>query len=61
MAQTLEAYPLGDTGRWRGARHDRADERARIAPFEAIELDLSLLVQPAPSMTSTLARGAGYE
>jgi Uma2 family endonuclease len=43
LARTLEAYTLGESGRWREVRHYRADERARIAPFEAIELDLSLL------------------
>jgi Uma2 family endonuclease len=42
-ARTLEAYTLGESGRWREVRHYRADERARIASFEAIELDLSLL------------------
>lgn len=45
-ARTLEAYTLGDGRRWREVRHYRADERARIAPFEAIELDLSLLWSP---------------
>lgn len=43
MDQTLEACTFGEPGRWREVRHYRADERARLAPFEAIELDLSLL------------------
>ncbi|HEY6560111.1 MAG TPA: Uma2 family endonuclease [Polyangiaceae bacterium] len=43
IARTLEAYTLGERGRWREVRHYRADDRARIAPFDAVELDLSLL------------------
>jgi Uma2 family endonuclease len=46
IAQTLEAYALGEGGRWREVRHYRAGDRARIAPFDAIELDLSVLWSP---------------
>ena len=43
VAQTLEAYTLEEPGRWREVRHYRANDRARIPPFEAIELDLAVL------------------
>jgi len=43
IAQMLEAYTLGEGLRWREVRHYRSDEHARIAPFQEIELDLSLL------------------
>ncbi len=43
VAQALEAYTLGDAGRWSEVQHYRGGDRVRIAPFDAIELDLSLL------------------
>lgn len=41
IAQMLEAYAMVERERWREVRHYRGDERARIAPFDAIEIDLS--------------------
>jgi Uma2 family endonuclease len=45
-AQTLEARTLGDDGRWREVRTYQGDSRIRVAPFEAIELDLAALWSP---------------
>lgn len=42
-ARTLEVYTLGEPGLWREVRHYAEDQRVRAAPFDAIELDLSLL------------------
>ncbi len=39
----LEAYTLGRGGRWRAPSVHRGDERVRLAPFDAIELDLAVL------------------
>jgi Uma2 family endonuclease len=43
LAKKLEVYALGEAGRWgKPSRHGEAD-RVRAAPFDAIELDLSVL------------------
>jgi Uma2 family endonuclease len=43
IARTLEVYELGPGGVWGEATLYRAGAIARIPPFEAIELDLSIL------------------
>ncbi len=43
LAQRLEVYVLGEDGRWEAATQFEGDVRVRAVPFEAIELDLSLL------------------
>jgi Uma2 family endonuclease len=42
-ARSLEVYTLGNKARWEQVRHYRENERARIPPFDAIEIDLSSL------------------
>jgi Uma2 family endonuclease len=42
IARVLEAYDL-DGRRWSAPAFYRGDVRARLAPFEAVELDLSIL------------------
>jgi Uma2 family endonuclease len=46
IARTLEAYALGEEGRWREVRIHRGDAPVRAAPFDAIELDLTALWSP---------------
>jgi Uma2 family endonuclease len=43
VARTLEVYALGAGGVWGEPTVHREVERVRVAPFEAIELDLSVL------------------
>lgn len=43
LARTLEVYALDEPGQWREVRHYADAQRVRAAPFDAIELDLSLL------------------
>ncbi|WP_437493245.1 Uma2 family endonuclease [Sorangium sp. So ce1014] len=43
MKHTLEVYVLGEDRRWGPAVVHRDAARVRVAPFEAIELDLSVL------------------
>jgi Uma2 family endonuclease len=43
IAKTLEAHALGDEKRWREVRVYQGNARVRIAPFEAIELELEAL------------------
>ncbi len=43
IARTLEAYTLGPERRWRGPEIHRDTARVRLAPFDAIVLDLSSL------------------
>ena len=43
LARTLEVYALSEPGQWREVRHYGENERVRAAPFDAVELDLSLL------------------
>jgi Uma2 family endonuclease len=49
IAKTLEAHILGDERRWREVRIYRDGDRARIPPFEAIELELAALWAPPRS------------
>ena len=42
-AKTLEVYELGEPGRWRQVVIHQGDVRIRVAPFEAIELELGAL------------------
>jgi len=43
IARKLEAYTLGPGNRWGDPLIHRGAARVRVAPFDAIELDLSLL------------------
>ncbi len=43
IAQTLEIYSLGDSGKWREVQIHQGNARVRARPFEAIELDLGAL------------------
>jgi Uma2 family endonuclease len=43
IAKTLEAHILGEGGRWREVQVYQGGVGLRIAPFEAIELDLEAL------------------
>ena len=43
IAKTLEAYALAEPGKWGEVRIFRDRDRVRVAPFEAIELDLAAL------------------
>jgi Uma2 family endonuclease len=43
IARTLEVYALGEQRRWSRAVVHRDDVRVRVEPFDAIDLDLSLL------------------
>ncbi|WP_437501105.1 Uma2 family endonuclease [Sorangium sp. So ce1099] len=43
IARTLEVYVLGEERRWGAAVVHRDAARVRIEPFDAIELDLSML------------------
>jgi Uma2 family endonuclease len=48
-ARTLETFRLDPSAqRWVDAGAFEASERARIAPFEAVELDLARVFPPAP-------------
>jgi Uma2 family endonuclease len=46
VAHTLEARVLGPAGRWREVQTYQGDRRVRVAPFEAIEIDLAALWSP---------------
>ena len=46
LAQTLEVRTLGSAGRWREVQVYQGDVSVRVAPFEAIELELSALWSP---------------
>jgi len=41
IARTLEAFALGEGGLWKLAGEHRGDARVRVAPFNALELDLA--------------------
>lgn len=43
IARRLEAYTLGAGGRWSKPEIHEGAARVRLAPFDAIELDLSAL------------------
>jgi Uma2 family endonuclease len=43
VARVFEGYTLDEDRRWGEARVHRGDVRVRIEPFDAIELDLSIL------------------
>jgi Uma2 family endonuclease len=43
IGRTLEVFALGGGDRWKGPQTHRGDVRVRVAPFEAIELNLSVL------------------
>jgi Uma2 family endonuclease len=43
IARTLEVYVLGEGRRWKEPVIHRGDARVRAVPFDAIELDLSVL------------------
>jgi Uma2 family endonuclease len=43
VAQTLEVYQLGLSGRWSKPETHRGATRVRVPPFEAIELELAAL------------------
>lgn len=43
VAQTLEAYTLGEPGHWREVRTFQGDEKVRVAPFEDVEIELAEL------------------
>ena len=43
IGRTLELFELGAGGRWTLADVHQDDARVRVAPFDAIELDLSVL------------------
>jgi Uma2 family endonuclease len=49
VARTLEVYALGAKRRWSAPAVHRDDARVRVAPFDAIELELSALWAPAAS------------
>jgi len=46
IARTLEAHAHPESGRWREVRVYQGDARVRVAPFEAIELELAALWSP---------------
>lgn len=46
IAQTLEARTLGEQGYWREVQIYEGDARVRVAPFDAIELELEALWSP---------------
>jgi Uma2 family endonuclease len=46
IAQTLEVHAHPESGRWREVRVHQGDVRVRVAPFEAIELELAALWSP---------------
>ena len=43
IERRLEVYELGERRRWKAPAIHRNADRVRVAPFEAIELDLSVL------------------
>jgi Uma2 family endonuclease len=49
IARTLEVYVLGANRKWKRPTIHRDDARVRVAPFDAIELNLAKLWAPAPS------------
>jgi Uma2 family endonuclease len=49
IAKTLEAHAHPESGRWREVRVYEGDVRVRVAPFEAIDLELSALWSPPHS------------
>ncbi len=49
IERTLEVFALGPKRRWGKPTVHRGDVRARVPPFDAIELDLSALWPPAAS------------
>lgn len=52
VERTLEVLELGEKGRWEIIGLHEDAERVRAEPFDAIELDLSLLWSPTPSVPS---------
>jgi Uma2 family endonuclease len=46
IAKTLEAHAHPESGRWREVRVYAGDVRVRVAPFDAIELELAALWSP---------------
>jgi Uma2 family endonuclease len=46
IAKTLEVHALGEVGHWREVRIYQGDVKVRVAPFEAIELELAALWSP---------------
>ena len=46
IAKTWEAHAYPDNGRWREVRVHQGDVSVRVAPFEAIELELAALWSP---------------
>ena len=58
--RTLEAYRLQD-GKWVTLAVYKDDDRARIEPFEAIELDLALLWADVALPTRAKEAGEDYE
>ena len=46
IAQTLEVHAHPESGRWREVRVYEGDVRVRVAPFEAVELELAALWSP---------------
>jgi Uma2 family endonuclease len=46
IAKTLEVHAHPESGRWREVRVHQGDVRVRVAPFEAIELELAALWSP---------------
>jgi hypothetical protein len=57
--RTLEAFRLSD-GAWLAAAMHKDTDRARIAPFDAIELDLAVLWADAPLPTRASEEPAHY-
>jgi Uma2 family endonuclease len=48
IKRVVEVYVLGKSQRWREPTIHRDDARVRLAPFDAIELNLAKLWAPAP-------------
>lgn len=46
IARTLEAHVHPESGRWREVHVYQGDVRVRVAPFEAVELELAALWSP---------------
>jgi Uma2 family endonuclease len=46
VAKTLETHAHPNSGRWREVRVYQGDVRVRVAPFEAVELELAALWGP---------------
>ena len=58
--RSIETYRLVD-GQWMTAGIHKDAERARIAPFDAIELDLAMLWAEAPLPTRASEPSAAYD